>query len=306
MIGTNWTMAVINILGDFDGNITFSQTDLELAGALSGTTNSPVTAGEELTFTYTVTNNSTVKATNVVIEQSLDGAHTAGGDTEQMIALGDLDPGASAEADFYAVVDSNLDYGTSTVIAVATVGSNESDEDLSDNASLLTVDAYRAGGDTSTTTDDGDDGTASTTDDTTSTSTDDGTGTTTDDGTGSDDESDDTTAGNNSNTSNNSSGGGGGGGGGSSKNKTKSIDRNVAFKYSGNTPKLIITKEASADKNDTVKAGEVVDYVITVKNNGSGAYDVTVYDTLINPIGSTVNEQSWDLGTVLSGELIRT
>jgi hypothetical protein len=66
---------------------------------------------------------------------------------------------------------------------------------------------------------------------------------------------------------------------------------------------LTIKKTAvGIDKNDVISAGTDVDYKIVVSNAGGKAYDAQVFDTLVNPIGSVMNEQSWDLGTIEAGE----
>ena len=43
-------MAIINIFGDFDGDVTFAQTDLTLTGEVSAD-NDPVNPGDLLTYT---------------------------------------------------------------------------------------------------------------------------------------------------------------------------------------------------------------------------------------------------------------
>jgi len=47
-----------------------------------------------------------------------------------------------------------------------------------------------------------------------------------------------------------------------------------------------------------------VEYTVTLKNNGKKIYRAVLEDTLTNPVGSVVNTQTWDLGTVLAGEEI--
>ena len=58
------------------------------------------------------------------------------------------------------------------------------------------------------------------------------------------------------------------------------------------------------DDKVAVRAGDSVDYLVTVKNRGGTAYNARVIDTLLNPIGTVVSEQSWDLGNILPGEVI--
>lgn len=294
VIGANWTMAVINILGDFDGNVTFSQTDLSLVGDLFG--NNPLNPEDSVLFTYTIANSSDTVATDIVLTQALVNAHIPGGTgTLQSVSLGDLAPGESTTVDLTGVVNSDLSAGTNTVKAVAKVESAEGDTNASDNTLTLVRSAFVEGTSTSddgTTTppvvDDGD------TNATTSTSTDpEVTQENNDDG--------------NTGTQpvvTTSGGGGGGGNNGGSSTETKKVDRKQKDIDPDSAPLIFVEKTSSVDTDHIVAAGDSVDYTITVTNNGGTAYDTTVYDTLRNPIGSVLNEDSWDLGTILPGEEI--
>ena len=300
VIGANWTMAVVNILGDFDGNVTFVQTDLSLSGEMEGSED-PLTPGSGLLFRYTVANTSDKVASDVVLRQTLQNAHT-GGFNQQSVSLGEMLPGETQDVVLTAAVDSSLAYGTSSVTAVATVESAEGDSDESDNSVLHTLSAYVEDPNGSTTTDGG---TSTTTDDGTSTTTDDGTGTSTDDGSGTSESGDGGSNTSSSNGSSNTSSGGGGGGGGGSKSKTKSIDREALKNIDPDkAPFILLTKESDVDEDDIITAGQEVDYTITVLNKGGTAYDAVVYDTLRNPINAVLHEQSWELGTILPGEEI--
>ncbi len=154
IIGTNWTFAVINILGDFDGDVSFAATDLELTGTVT-TSESPVGPDDALTYTYTVTNHSNSTATNVTLEQTLQSAKTNSGQTTQSVSLGTIAPGASKQAVLNAKVNSDIPNGTTTINAYATVSSDQGDEHTTDNLLLLSTNAFRAGttgGGTGTTT----------------------------------------------------------------------------------------------------------------------------------------------------------
>lgn len=322
VIAANWTFAVINIFGDFDGDIAFSATDLTLTGELSSA--DPLAPGDALVYTYTVHNNSTLPATNVVLAQTLSNASTGGGAITQSVEFGDLAPGESATVELTATVDDPLPVGTTSVEAIAVVNSYEAEATPGDNAVLLTriaeynepQDDTDASGNTgggasgggsggsATTTDGG------TSDTDTGTTTDD-TATTTDDGTTDDADTSDTgdgeVLGENDTTASggsSSGGGGGGGGGGGSKSSTKSIERSKGNDDPDRPPFLIIKKTSNVDEEDVVKAGQTVDYTLKLTNNGGTAYDAKVYDTLKNPIGAVLNEQSWDLGTILADEVI--
>ena len=320
VIGANWTYAVINIFGDFHGDIAFSEIDLNLSGDIDL---GPYGLGDLLTYSYTVHNNSTAPAANVVLEQTLVNAAAPGGGISQSRALGDLDPGESVTTLFTAIVDPDLPIGTTSVEAVASVTSDEAEMSPSNNVvfSSVLVENNEIDDNAGTTTDDG---SGTTTDGSSGTTTDSGSGTTTDDGSGTttDDSSgtttDNTTDNSNDTVSASGGGGGGGGGGGSPKNKNKKslqdvdtdisnleVDRTQIEVDPSQPPHITVQKEASIDEGETVKAGEQVEYLITITNQGGGAYDAVMHDVLTNTIGSVVSEQSWELGTILPGEIIQ-
>lgn len=70
VIGRNWTMAIINIFGDFDGNISFGQPNLWVGEQVE--VPSTVNNGSELTYVYTVINKGDATATNVVLSDIYD------------------------------------------------------------------------------------------------------------------------------------------------------------------------------------------------------------------------------------------
>ncbi len=270
IIGTNWTMAIVNILGNFEGDISFSEIDLALEGEIVQNTNT-ISPGEVIDFNYTITNNSEVDASGVTLRQLLQGAYVTGTQTEQVMSIGRLGPGESKRITLSAFVDPGITYGTTSVTAMAVVDSNEAETNSSDNIVQLSLEAvYPTPVIVSTSTN----------------PTNSGGGT--------------TTTGGNVITSSPSGGGGGGG----STSRTKKVDRTVTKVNPNDPPLITITKKADVGEGVYVKAGEEVDYTIIVTNKGGTAYDAIVYDTLLNPIGSIMNEQSWNLETILPGEVI--
>lgn len=66
-------------------------------------------------------------------------------------------------------------------------------------------------------------------------------------------------------------------------------------------PKITMQKVSNVV---ATSAPALVDYAIIIQNDGGNAYDVKVTDALVGPNGF-VGDQSWKLGTVLSGEEVR-
>ncbi|MBP9710750.1 MAG: hypothetical protein KBD50_00575 [Candidatus Pacebacteria bacterium] len=65
--------------------------------------------------------------------------------------------------------------------------------------------------------------------------------------------------------------------------------------------KLQLTKTAS---QSTVTSPGVIEYTLTLMNNGSNVYGAKLRDTLMNPMGEAAGVQTWNLGTIKAGEEI--
>lgn len=299
IVGTNWTFAVVNIMGDFDGNVSFAATDIKVAGTVVGPQN-PLKAGDSLTYTYTVTNMSSKTASNVILEQTLQNAHTNANSTTQFASLGTLLPGESKQKVFSAIVDSSIPYGTTTISAYATVESDQGDSNIGDNLLLLNSTAVKAQPYSQSSYSSG-----TTTSPYSQSAY--NTGTTTPPYAQSAYNTGTTTPPAYSQANYYAQSAYSSGGGGSPTPKKDKVDREKvkAVIDPNSAPILSIKKVAANLKNDEkITAGESVDYKITVTNDGGNAYDAEVFDVLVNPIGAVMNEQSWDLGTILPGESI--
>lgn len=271
VVGRNWIMAIMNIFGDFNGNVSFGRPDLWIGGQVQGEV-APVGPNTKLVYTYTIKNNGDLKATNVEVRHRFNAAHIRyqGESNEPLLAedrqevIGTLLPGEERIVSFDAFVDDMGAYGTSTVSVVASLTMRESDNNLTDNTETLALTAVHSPPVISS-------------------------------GGGS------------------NGGGGGGGGGGKKSGSSKSAKSKANVKATEiakkkvdpDTPPLItIKKKANVVDNKVVRAGEEVEYTVTVNNSGGTAYNAEVFDRLINPIGATVSEQSWELGTIKAGEKI--
>jgi hypothetical protein len=304
VVGRNWVMAIMNIFGDFNGNISFGRPDLWVGGQVQAA-ESPVGPGTKLVYSYTVKNNGDLKATDVTLKHVLTSAHIRyqGGSGESLKSnnrvesIGTLLPGETRVVSFDAFVDETIPVGTTNVGVDAVMTMRESDSNTSNNRERLDVPAHRPpqysqgsyGGGYSQGSYGG------------------GTGTTTPPG-----YTQSSYYGQSSYYAQGSySTGGGGGGGGSKKSKAKekvlgaNIDTPASKIASSKPPLITIKKIANVKKNKRVLAGEEVHYTVTVKNSGGSAYNAKVFDRLLNPIGAVVSEQSWDLGTIGAGEIIK-
>jgi hypothetical protein len=145
VIGRNWILAVINIFGDFNGNIAFGRPDLWVGGQVD--VPRKIQNGSVLTYTYTIINNGDSPASNVrfitdlngeylnVTDASTEYVQEAGGVMQWQ--LGTIPAGAATEVSYSAVIQ-NTDRGT-TITNEARVQGRETDNNNADNKETLTV-----------------------------------------------------------------------------------------------------------------------------------------------------------------------
>lgn len=152
VIGRNWILAVINIFGDFNGNIAFGRPDLWVGGQVD--VPSSVKNGSELTYKYTIINNGDSPATNVNFTTKLNGdylhvtdASTSFEQEEDALRwhLGTIPAGAATEITYTATVE-NTEEGTD-ITSTALVRGRETDNNTADNKEVVTVrtDVHRKG-----------------------------------------------------------------------------------------------------------------------------------------------------------------
>lgn len=150
IVGKNWLVAVINIFGDWDGNIAFGRPNLWV-GASASVPQNPASPGDIITYTLTVLNNGDTNATDVTLRDSFDntllalsgGSYDEAEDGQVLWNLGTIPPGGSAEVSYQATVDSGIPVGESNITNTSEVSSLEDDEDYEDNSDIVTVLAFK-------------------------------------------------------------------------------------------------------------------------------------------------------------------
>src|SRR3989344_756497 len=143
IVSSNWIIALINIFGDWSGNISFGQPDLWVATQVEGPeTSSP---GSEAIFHTTVANRGDASASNVRFNGNFDPEFIGFQDMDYGETyswdLGTLAPGEIKEFSYNARVSNGLPYGDTLVDHAFEVSANETDgnpADNSDTVSLLT------------------------------------------------------------------------------------------------------------------------------------------------------------------------
>jgi hypothetical protein len=144
VVGKNWVLAIINIFGDFNGNLAFGRPDLWVGEQVNAPAH--ITDGSVLEYKYTVINNGDSEASRVRMSNKLDSEHLEVIDssvtyesTEGGLSwnIGTLPPGGATEITYHARVHS-VSPGTDIVDTV-TVRGYEPDNNMEDNTDTVTV-----------------------------------------------------------------------------------------------------------------------------------------------------------------------
>jgi hypothetical protein len=138
-------LAVINIFGNFKGNIAFGRPDLWVGEQVE--VPSVVRNGSELTYKFTVLNNGDSPATQVKLQDSYDTAHievleasvpyTTAPDGKLVWDLGSIPAGAGTEVSYKARIV-NAGEGTDIMNTVSLI-QRETDNNAKDNSDTATV-----------------------------------------------------------------------------------------------------------------------------------------------------------------------
>lgn len=147
VIGRNWILAIINIFGNFRGNIAFGRPDLWLGAQVHG--NAPVQNASELTYTITVANRGDSQATQAVVTSQYDADHLTiveaslpyeDNGSSLTFQLGTLAPGQSKEITFKGSIK-NAPQGL-TINNTSTVVERETDNNPADNTDTVGIQTY--------------------------------------------------------------------------------------------------------------------------------------------------------------------
>ena len=146
IIGRNWILAIINIFGDWDGDVAFGRPDLWI-GASAEVANSPARIGNRIVYNFTIMNNGDADATEVRLTSLFDihqiiptvGNYDDDGEGMLSWVLGTIPAGGSIEVFFESEVAQSLGDGQTTITNTATIESLETDNNDSDNTDTVTI-----------------------------------------------------------------------------------------------------------------------------------------------------------------------
>jgi hypothetical protein len=144
VIGSNWLLAMINIFGDWQGNIAFGRPDLWV-GAVAETPGSPMRPGDNIGFKVTVANRGDAIARDVKLKLLSDwslmwvnGGRDLG-DGGREWEVGDIGPGEAEEVHIEAEVRDIVAPGEKVFEPVFSVSAQEPDNNTDDNTDRIAL-----------------------------------------------------------------------------------------------------------------------------------------------------------------------
>lgn len=142
VVGRNWVLAIVNIFGDWNGNVSFGQPDLWVGTTID--VHGGALPDSHPDYHFTVANRGDADATNVKLRArankpflSFNGRDVGGEDEWD---LGTIPAGTSVEVVYAADVGSSRSfpsYGEHEVVTTATVVARETDNNNSDNTDII-------------------------------------------------------------------------------------------------------------------------------------------------------------------------
>ncbi|MBS3903136.1 MAG: DUF11 domain-containing protein [Anaplasmataceae bacterium] len=152
VVGRNWLFAMVNVFGNWNGNLSFGQPDLWV-GARAEVVSDPVGAGDLVTYIIDVVNMGNTAATNIKLRStpqrpdlfSYFGMNRGGGIKEGGVVewnLQNLAPGASTQFTYQAKVGDGLPNGTTLATNQISVQGYEPESNNGNNQESISLALY--------------------------------------------------------------------------------------------------------------------------------------------------------------------
>ena len=146
VVSSNWIIALINIFGDWSGNISFGQPDIWVATQVEAP--ETLSPGSEAIFHTTVANRGDARASNVRFSGNFDpesiGFQDMNYGETYSWNIGTLAPGEIKEFSYNARVNDDLPYGDTLIDHTFEVSANETDANLTDNSDSVSLLVHRS------------------------------------------------------------------------------------------------------------------------------------------------------------------
>lgn len=144
IVGRNWVLALINIFGDWEGDVAFGRPDLWLGG-VANIGEQPAAPGESVEYVWTIYNRGDADATDVAFLSSLENDYLQLSEYESIVGengapglnLGTIKAGDSMTITQQGVLGGPLPFGSTIIAHTASVSSFEDDENLNDNTETV-------------------------------------------------------------------------------------------------------------------------------------------------------------------------
>ena len=143
VLGQNWVLAIFNILGDWDGNISFGQPDLWI-GVRTLSAPKQIFAGACFEYEYTVNNFGDADVHNVVLYsdhsplQQMIGSMQEESDGKFSHYIGDIDKGDSITFSLPVCISKHAGGGRNMTTAFQVLGTEE-DADYANNTDIISI-----------------------------------------------------------------------------------------------------------------------------------------------------------------------
>ncbi|MEK7569728.1 MAG: hypothetical protein AAB500_02475 [Patescibacteria group bacterium] len=146
VVSSNWVIALINIFGDWGGNVSFGQPDIWVATQAEGP--EVLGPGSEVTFHTTVANRGDARASNVQFSGNFNSPliNFEGQEPGQAYSLGleSLVPGETKEFSYSARVNDAIPRGQTLIDHTLEISANETDASLEDNSDIVSLLIFRS------------------------------------------------------------------------------------------------------------------------------------------------------------------
>jgi len=153
IVGRNWILALVNIFGDWEGDIAFGRPDLWVGGT-AVVDKSPADPGARVKYEMTIFNRGDADATRVKLASIIDErfmsvmdygeGHNGGAENMVNWDLGTIPMGESVTVSFEADIAPSVPFGSTTINNTAAVTSFETDEDNKDNIDIISFEVFNS------------------------------------------------------------------------------------------------------------------------------------------------------------------
>jgi hypothetical protein len=133
--GRNWILAIVNIFGDWDGNVSFGEPDLWLGASANAQGN--VTSGNHMTFHFTVANKGDADMHHAKLHGVFDNPYVTFDEATTTWDLGTIPAGSTRDVTYDATVG-ELPHGSTPLALTVSLSGDEPDHNSSDNSDIIT------------------------------------------------------------------------------------------------------------------------------------------------------------------------